>query len=219
MDRLHKMEVANRRLVQENAILRDSAQACRLLEEKIHTYERRVEGYREVEKRYFELEIELEQVKKELASSSHREKNPPSLPPLSHRQVRELMEKTAELIKTQESLGEIESKYSVVRSELEKMHTRVAAAEQGREEMARHLADLRLKLHQSQQLEAIRQTEVVSLRSQLVLFVQTFLSKCGLRRSPSGSTRPTATSSKASPPSCPDKKTMIKLVLSPWRAQ
>ncbi|PJF19106.1 hypothetical protein PSACC_01072 [Paramicrosporidium saccamoebae] len=150
LGRLHKLEVSNRRLQHENEVLRESTHNFRLLEEKLHTAECRIEQYRKYEDQHNAL---------------HKER-PAEV--TTGRELKELIERTAELVKLQERTGELEGRLKALTIELEMSR---ATNEQTREELSRCTAELnttRASLLTCQQQEAVFRSEIAILKEHIV---------------------------------------------------
>jgi chromosome segregation ATPase len=150
LERLHKLEVSTRRLQHENEVFRESTHNFRLLEEKLHTAECRIEQYRKHEDQY---------------NAAHKER-PAEM--TTGRELKELIERTAELVKLQERTGELEGQIKTLTMELERLQT---TNEQTRKELERYKMELnttRTSLLTCQQQEAVFRSEIAILKEHIV---------------------------------------------------
>ncbi len=160
LERIERLETANRRLLHENTIYRESSRNHLILEERLHTAESTVAQLRQIEQQYHQLQAQSHGLHTAAAAL-------PADGPIDGATLRELMERTARLASLQESLGEVEASLRGARSEIEILNLQLLQMRQTLTEERQQAGELRQRLAVAQQQEAIWKTEIALLKEQI----------------------------------------------------
>lgn len=160
LERIERLETANRRLLHENTIYRESSRNHLILEERLHTAESTVAQLRQIEQQYHQLQAQSHSLHTAAAAL-------PADGPIDGGTLRELMERTARLASLQESLGEVEASLRGARSEIEILNLQLLQMRQTLTEERQQAGELRQRLAVAQQQEAIWKTEIALLKEQI----------------------------------------------------
>lgn len=162
LERIHNLEATNRRLQVERKTLLEAAQSARILTERLHT-----------------AEVRLEQYQQRLESQTLVSSTPKPAPPIadtsaaeitnghSTRQVRQLIERTAELAKVQEALGEAEAERKRLKAEMERLANQVGLLEKALKELQVENVNLRGQHLGCSSQENLLRSELSLLRERL----------------------------------------------------
>jgi hypothetical protein len=154
LEKLNKLEVANRKFTFENGILKESARNSGILEERLYSCERRIEQYRAMELQYNEL----------LSKIGNTEC---SAPTLEVRESRGLLEKTAALVSLQEKMGQMEAQFKVLEIELREYRQRDQQQNLELQQIKGELETAITTAKHSQQQEIVLKSEIELLRGHL----------------------------------------------------
>lgn len=159
LERINRLEVANRRLQMENNIYRESSRNHLILEERLHTAEKSVARLHRVEEQCNLLKMrvkELEAAKPFLVDG-----------PIDGGTIRELMEKTAKYAKLQESFGNMEASLKASQAEVGILNSQVNELKEVTALEKKQVEEIKQKLALAQQQEAIWKAEIGMLKEQI----------------------------------------------------
>lgn len=163
LERIHHLEATNRRLQTERKTLLEAAQSARILTERLHTADVRLGQYQQ--------RLELQN----LTSSTPVSAGPPIGDTLAagitnidnNRQVRQLIERTAELAKAQEALGEAEAERKHLKVEMEGLIDQVARLEKTIKDLQVENANIREQHLGCSSHEGLLRSELAILKERL----------------------------------------------------
>lgn len=158
LEAIHKLEVINRRLTRENEVLRESTLNFKVMEEMLHTAQRRLEQYRLLEEKYNQLETKLRTTEQSSNLSTDS---------MAGREMRELIEKTAALAQLQDRFGELEAKYKSIMMDSEKSQERVASMTEELSTVKAEHSSLQTELLTHKQHESVLRAEIEILKEHL----------------------------------------------------
>lgn len=159
LERINRLEVANRRLQMENNIYRESSRNHLILEERLHAAEKSVVRLHQVEEQCNLLQMrvkELETAKPFLVDG-----------PTDGGTIRELMEKTAKYAKLQESFGDMEASLRAAQAKAGTLDSQVNELKEVAALDKKQVEEVKQKLALAQQHEAIWKTEIGMLKEQI----------------------------------------------------
>lgn len=157
LDRLHHLDVENRRLQHEHRLLMESSEHRHVLEEKLHTAEMRLGVYQKKEEQgTLVSEGQHQQTTRGELSSDE--------PPIH---MRALLEKTAQFAQLRMQVDELHAKFQSLDAELLESRRRLEESHREKDRLSEELNGTQRKLLRAQGQEEILQSEIGMLRDHL----------------------------------------------------
>lgn len=167
LEKIHRLEVHNRKLQFDNSIFREASAAQRIIEEKLFAAEQRLVQFQQLEAENARLQSQLQ------SETDHERPRSPSTVAetiIQHhdtRSIRDLLERTMTLAKLEASIGEMKARNAGLEAEVTDTRQQLEATKQQLQDRTAELDSVNVALLQTRQQQTLLRTEVSNVKEQL----------------------------------------------------